>query len=132
MEKKQFAHIRKKMGKTQKQLAQLLGLSIKAIHSYEQGWRRIPVHAERQIYFLLFSKNGIIKGAKSCWVQNKCPVEKKKQCPAWEYKAGKYCWFISGTICSGVVHENWKEKMKVCHKCEVFTSQLDAVKNDEL
>jgi hypothetical protein len=39
-------------------MAQLLGTSIKAIHSYEQGWRTIPVHVERQLYFLLTRKSG--------------------------------------------------------------------------
>jgi len=29
------------MGKTQKQLAQVLGISLKAIKNFEQGWRNI-------------------------------------------------------------------------------------------
>ncbi|MBU1234119.1 MAG: helix-turn-helix domain-containing protein, partial [Proteobacteria bacterium] len=40
MEKEAFVTIRKKMSRTQKQLAELLGVSLKAIHSYEQGWRK--------------------------------------------------------------------------------------------
>lgn len=51
MDKKEFAQVRKKIGKTQKQLAALLGVSLKAIHSYEQGWRSIPSHIERQVFF---------------------------------------------------------------------------------
>ncbi|MCK5723736.1 MAG: transcriptional regulator, partial [Gammaproteobacteria bacterium] len=38
MNSKEFVAIRKRLNKTQKQMAQLLGSSIKAIHSYEQGW----------------------------------------------------------------------------------------------
>ena len=56
MKDKKFSTFRKKLEKTQKQMAQLLGTSIKAIHSYEQGWRTIPVHVERQLYFLLTRK----------------------------------------------------------------------------
>ena len=36
MEKQELAEIRSHMGKTQKQLAQLLGISLKAIKSFEQ------------------------------------------------------------------------------------------------
>jgi DNA-binding XRE family transcriptional regulator len=52
MDKSEFKFFRKKLNKTQKQMAELLGTSLKAIHSYEQGWRTVPVHVERQVYFL--------------------------------------------------------------------------------
>jgi len=58
MEKKEFSKIRKKLAKTQKQLAALLGMSLKTIHSYEQGWRSIPAHIERQLFFLLIKQRG--------------------------------------------------------------------------
>jgi DNA-binding XRE family transcriptional regulator len=48
MNKKEIALIRSQVGKTQKQMAQLLGISIKSLQSFEQGWRRVPVHIERQ------------------------------------------------------------------------------------
>jgi DNA-binding XRE family transcriptional regulator len=38
MDDKEFLRARKILEKTQKQLAELLGSSIKAVHSYEQGW----------------------------------------------------------------------------------------------
>ena len=53
MESKEFKMFRSRLERTQKEMAQLLGISIKAVHSYEQGWRKIPGHVERQIYFLL-------------------------------------------------------------------------------
>ena len=40
-------------GKTQNQLARLLGTSFKAIQSFEQGWRNVPAHTERQLLLLL-------------------------------------------------------------------------------
>ena len=42
MESIEFVHMRKQLGFTQKQLAQLLVASLKAVRSYEQGWRTIP------------------------------------------------------------------------------------------
>ena len=53
MEKSEFKFFRNKLNKTQKQMAELLGTSLKAIHSYEQGWRTVPVYVERQVYFLV-------------------------------------------------------------------------------
>jgi len=124
MDSEKFFQTRKKLGKTQKQLAELLGTSLKAVHSYEQGWRSVPAHAERQLFFLLSRMRGHNKGRKSCWVIKKCPSERKKQCPAWEFQAGGLCWFINGTICEGEVQKNWKEKMKICQRCEVLSSLL--------
>ena len=120
MDNKEFANVRKKLNKTQKGMAQLLGTSIKAVTSYEQGWRTIPAYVERQTLFLLSRMKVNRKGQRPCWVIKKCPAERKKQCPAWEFRAGKLCWFINGTICGGVVNKNWKEKMKICRSCEVL------------
>ena len=120
MESTEFKRFRKKLDKTQKQMAQLLGTSLKAIHSYEQGWRTIPPAVERQLYFLVSRKNSS-NSKKACWTIKKCAPERKKQCPAWEFKSGNLCWFINGTICDGNVHGNWNEKMKICRSCEVFT-----------
>lgn len=119
MEKTEFVSLRKELAKSQSQMAQLLGVSLKAIHSYEQGWRKIPSHAERQILFLTAMKRKP-KPKKSCWTINKCPIARKKACPAWEFKVGKLCWFINGTICTGVAHKNWKEKIKICRSCKAM------------
>ena len=130
MQDKEFSAFRKKLRKTQKQMAQLLGTSIKAIHSYEQGWRTIPVHVERQLYFLLTRKlSGKTRG-KPCWDKRSCPKEQREQCPAWEFATGDLCWFINGTICDGMVHDSWKEKMKRCHTCDVFKAILAKIDHE--
>ncbi|MFC1822752.1 helix-turn-helix domain-containing protein [Thermodesulfobacteriota bacterium] len=124
MDPKDFTFFRKKLGKTQRQMAELLGASLKAVHSYEQGWRNIPVHAERQMLFLISkSKEGRSK-LNSCWKVKNCPPEQRNKCPAWEFRAGKLCWFINGTICEGTVQQNWKEKMQLCRHCEVLRPLL--------
>ncbi len=119
----EFVSYRKELEKTQKKMAQLIGTSVKAVHSYEQGWRTIPTHVERQIYFLI-SRKRKIKNLKQCWTINNCPSEQKKQCPAWEFNAGKLCWFINGTICDGEPKKNWDEKIAICRTCKVFQSIL--------
>ena len=124
MDSKEFSRFRKRLNKTQKQMAQLLGVSVKAVHSYEQGWRSVPTHIERQMFFLISKIRGNPKISKSCWIIKKCPAAKKKECPAWEFRAGKLCWFINGTICDRTVYKNWKEKMKLCSSCDVLAPLL--------
>ncbi|PID41019.1 MAG: transcriptional regulator [Proteobacteria bacterium] len=120
MEAKTFSRYRKKLHKTQKQMAQLLGTSIKAIHSYEQGWRTIPMHVERQFYFILSRKLLGARGLDPCWENRSCPQDQREQCPAWEFSARDLCWFINGTICNGAAQASWKEKMALCRSCDVF------------
>ena len=132
MDSREFTYFRKKLNKTQKQMAQLLGTSLKAIHSYEQGWRSVPASVERQMFFLVsrIADNRI--GRKPCWAIKKCSKTQKAQCPAWEFKAGKLCWFINGTICEGSVQKTWKEKMKICRSCEVFLTDFKVTATDQV
>jgi len=127
MESSEFVAFRKKLEKTQKQMAQLLGKSVKAVHSYEQGWRTIPPDVERQMLFLLARRHGDDSQREPCWTVNNCPPERKEQCPAWEFKAGRECWFISGTICEGTACKTWKEKLAVCRNCDVLMPLLKSV-----
>lgn len=124
MKKQEFIDIRTFLEKTQDQMAQLLGISLKAVQSFEQGWRNIPVHIERQALLLLAMKKGS-KKRKPCWTVLKCPNDRKENCPAWELKCEELCWFINGTICQGKVQKDWKKKMNLCRKCEVFVSMMD-------
>ncbi len=120
MEKKDFAAIRKKLGKTQKETATLLGISLKAVCSYEQGWRTIPTHVERQLLFLLTRKRKSSTKSQNCWELKNCPEERRNKCPAWEFNSGKFCWFISGTICECAAQKSWNEKILICRNCIVM------------
>ncbi len=117
MDAREFIRLRRLLNKTQKQIAQLLGTSLKTIHSYEQGWRTIPSHAERQILFLLAKKVGT---GKKCWTVKRCPPQRRKLCPAYEFNAGEVCWFINGTICDCRELDSWEQKITICRKCEAF------------
>ena len=105
-------------------MAELLGISIKAVHSYEQGWRKVPAHVERQVYFLISRKRRDSTHLQPCWNIKKCPPEQRENCPAWEFRSGTLCWFINGTVCEGEAQVNWREKMKICRKCEVLAPFL--------
>ena len=122
VDKEEFLRARVVLEKTQKQLAELLGVSLRTLHSYEQGWRDIPAHAERQILFLLSRRRGAEGvSAKPCWVLKKCPSARKRSCPAWEFQAGLLCWFINGTICECSAQKDWEAKMAICRQCPVLS-----------
>ena len=127
MDAQEFKNFRSNLQKTQEEMSRLMGLSVKAIRSYEQGWRAIPAHAERQLLFLAAKKAEITAPIKPCWVVNKCKDPQKSLCPAWEFRAGKLCWFINGTICSGTIHKDWNEKIEICKNCKAFPAILKSL-----
>ena len=121
MDSKEFHSFRQKLQKTQKQLSQLLGTSLKSIQSFEQGWRKVPAPVERQMLFLNFMKRRAVANLKPCWEMRNCSPRICKACPAWEFRMGDLCWFINGTICRGTPQDSWSKKMRMCRKCEVFS-----------
>jgi DNA-binding transcriptional regulator YiaG len=125
MNRETFSKIRHYLGKTQNQLAQLLCTSPKAVQSFEQGWRNIPVHAERQLLFLLAMKDSKgKKKTKPCWEITKCSSANRQSCPVQEFHAGHFCWLINGTLCAGKAQKSWQQKMNLCSECQVFQSML--------
>jgi DNA-binding XRE family transcriptional regulator len=110
MKGKDFSSIREKMKRTQKEMSEILGVSLKAIQSYEQGWRRIPAYVERQALLLLAMKTGTRERISPCWEIRGCPWKIREACPAWEFESGHICWFINGTICQGEPQGSWSQK----------------------
>lgn len=125
MDRHEFAACRKVLGKTQREMAELLATSLKAIHSYEQGWRGIPAHVERQVYFLISRMDSPGESEQPCWEVRGCPDEVRRKCPAWEFGSGQLCWFINGTFCDGTRHKDWQEKMDICRSCSIFKTFLE-------
>lgn len=122
MKKAEFREFRGSLGKTQKQFASLLGVSLKTIQSYEQGWRPIPPHIQRDLLYLLIKKNQNGNPELPCWELKGCT--KKEQCPTWEFQSGTMCWYIHSTLCGDNVPDNYLEKLNICRSCEIFKSLL--------
>ena len=127
MESKEFKIFRSRLGRTQKEMARLLGVSIKAVHSYEQGWRKIPGHVERQVYFLLSRILHRTGEKKKCWDILQCPEEQMSRCPAYEFQFGDMCWFVNGTRCGGKIHDTWEKKMEECRTCDIFSEFFEDI-----
>jgi DNA-binding XRE family transcriptional regulator len=124
MNNQEFQSSRRRLGKTQKQLSELLGMSLKAIQSFEQGWRKVSVPIERQMLFLLAFHKEKAKRIQPCWDVLDCAQERRRDCPAWEFNVGHLCWFINGTICEGKPRVSWSSKMRVCRRCRVFKNNV--------
>ncbi len=117
-----FARLRSSLGKSQRELAELLGVSLKAVESYEQGWRNVPAHVERLLYFLLFKLNeDEIEAAEPCWESKDCPEASRSKCVAFVAKEGRFCWFFTGRLCAA------KPGAGACYTCDVFTRMLSKV-----
>jgi hypothetical protein len=108
------------MKKTQQQMAQLLGVSLKAVQGYEQGWRNIPPSIERQVLFLIYQRRAPAGDQKPCWAEKNCPHQKRALCPAYELNLGRLCWFVNGTLCDGKPQKSWEKKLEKCRQCEIF------------
>ena len=124
MDRAEFLNIRHFLGKTQNEMARLLGCSLKAIQSIEQGRRNISMHIERQVFLFLHLKKTPDTRYRPCWDIIHCDEDTRRHCPAWEFQAGHMCWFINGTICHGHIQEDWKKKMEMCRKCRVFKTTM--------
>ena len=93
MKIEEFVKIRKQLGKTQKEIARLLGISRKTVESYEQGFRNVPVNVERILYYLFFKLNMPgLDDSVLCWEDKTCPPEIRENCVAWIAKEGFFCW----------------------------------------
>ncbi len=131
MDSKEFSSLRQKLRKTQKQMAELFGTSLRAVQSFEQGWRKVPEHIERQALFLISNQRGTLRKFRPCWDIRSCSSEAREACPAWEFNLGHLCWFINGTICRGKTQGSWYQKIKVCRSCEVFTQAINPEDREE-
>ena len=139
MDAEELSKIRVYLGKTQREMAALLGTSLKAVQSFEQGWRKVPPYVERQVLLLLSMTATHSNNGKSCWQVRKCTGAMKKACPAFQYQQGHLCWLVNGTYfglhratvgasitidCRGKDVGSWPEKMAQCRTCRVFLDRM--------
>jgi len=118
---KDLKRIRKALGKSQSELAALLGISIRAVQSYEQGWRRLPPYVQRLTGLLLFlkrRKDG--PNPSPCWEIVECNGDVRSRCLAYEYQAGDFCWLVTGNCVAGQEQDSWEAKLARCRECPVM------------
>jgi len=79
---------------TQAELASALDISLRALQSYEQGWRPVPVRIVKQGLVLLALKREKEGPRNPCWSMRDCPPEARKECPGYTMGGGRLCWFV--------------------------------------
>ena len=122
--------IRAELGLSQSVLASLVGVSARAIQSYEQGWRRPSEMVERSFLLLLIAfRNGNQLARARCWEAMKCVPETRDQCIAYLTSQGHLCWFLTGTMCHGQNRRCWDEKLRECLKCSFMQGLLTPPKD---
>ena len=116
--------LRKELGLSQREMSELLGVSKKAVQSYEQGWREAPPHVEQQVLLHTIFHRRPRGSLPRCWKVNRCPSAIRTRCPAFRIKQPGFCWFITGTLCHGHPTGSWAAKRGLCLKCEVLRGML--------
>ena len=124
-----FAGLRASLGKSQRELAELLGISRRTVESYEQGGRIVPSYIERLLYFLRFRLNE--EGSKTvdpCWKVRNCPEDLRSRCITYVAMKGHVCWFLTGRLCDSAKKG---EAEGGCDTCDVFTKIRARVEGGE-
>jgi hypothetical protein len=113
--------IREALNKTQHEMAALLGVSARAVQSYEQGWRPFPPQVQKMagLLFFLHHRKGPRK-LPPCWKLRDCPPAIRDQCVAYQVQAGDLCWLITGNACLGKRYKSWNAKLAECKNCPVL------------
>ena len=116
-------HIRQLLGRTQGELASALGISSKAIQSYEQGWRVVPARVLIQLLLLVALNRRQSAGSVPCWEVRRCDPAQRSRCASYTLGHGQLCWFIGDKNCKpeeGVAEDD----IIPCMKCPVVKRLL--------
>jgi DNA-binding XRE family transcriptional regulator len=117
--------IRQALVKSQSQMASLLGVSKRAVQSYEQGWRPTPLHVQKIAAMVLFLDwRKASASQQPCWEIKGCDPQRRTCCPAFVLQAGDLCWMVSGTRCGAAEDATWDRKIPRCQQCEVTKGML--------
>lgn len=118
--------IRDELGLSQSDLAAMACVSVRAIQSYEQGWRQPSEMVGRVLLLLLIAhRNGSNLSDLCCWDHKKCSTELRDRCIAYLTRQGHLCWFFTGTMCAGKRLATWSAKLDSCLACSFMQGLLD-------
>ena len=118
--------VREELMLSQAGFADLLGVSTRAVQSWEQGWRKPSSALQKSILLALIAwRQGDNFGARMCWEAKDCPEATRERCLAYRARQGHLCWFMTGNICQCRHLRNWPDKMAFCGECTFFHALLD-------
>lgn len=91
--------IRQVIGHTQAELGATLGVSAKAVQSWEQGWREVPDRVMTQLLVLLALYRRRTMEEVPCWEVRHCPPGSRDRCSAFAIGRGQFCFYIGSKEC---------------------------------
>lgn len=115
--------IRDILKRTQGELASALGVSEKAVQSYEQGWRKVPARVMIQLFVLLALYRKQTMDDIPCWEIRKCPPAQRDVCASFTVGRGQFCWMIGAKTCRPPAGEVL-EPVLPCMACPVVQRLL--------
>ena len=117
--------VRRRMGMSQSEFADLMGVSLRTVQSCEQGWRNPSSSVEKAAILLLMAKrNGVDFSTHICWESVRCSKGEREACLVFKTRQGHLCWLLSGHICKGMRLHSWEDKKKLCSECDFFEELL--------
>lgn len=123
--------VRSRLGLSQRAFADLLGCSLRAVQSAEQGWRHTSPALEKLALLLLVSlRRGPDFAHFCCWETNNCPMPQREKCLTYRFRQGHLCWFLTSTMCNGTEARDWQQKRAMCLACPFFASILGDSRDD--
>jgi DNA-binding transcriptional regulator YiaG len=114
---------RKLLGLSQSRLAQCLGVSPKAVQSYEQGWRTIPNRFLSQLFTLLAVSRHRSAEMQPCWDMRSCDPAVQPTCPAWQSETGSFCWMLAADGCV-MMNSDEQDPEAAFMTCPIFSGLL--------
>jgi DNA-binding XRE family transcriptional regulator len=118
--------LRRKIGKSQREMSRLLGISLRAVQSYEQGWRTMPPWVQKlaMLMVFLYGQNERPKTARPCWEVLDCARDLRADCDAFQRRVADFCWLVTGHSCHGRELGSWEAKLAECRDCPVMAQWL--------
>ena len=117
--------VRSKLGLSQSQLASVMGVSPRAVQSYEQGWRKPPQPFATQLMTVLALHVGHPDHFTPCWSLTGCQDAKRGTCRAVTVGRGSFCWLLAGRACGKNKTEGGASGELPCIGCTVMRTLLD-------
>ena len=116
--------IRRIVKLTQAQFGHVLGISSKAIQSYEQCWRPVPIRVVVQALTLLAVYRMRDGKVKPCWEIKPCSIGERNTCTSYTIGEGKFCWFVTPRHCFPKGRKG-QPMLFPCPTCQVVLNLLD-------
>lgn len=118
--------LRTTMGWSRIEMSSFLGVSRKAVESYEQGWRNIPNRVWKQLLTVAAIQNDYSRAARPCWELTDCPETTRHECFSGHAMKGQFCWMTATRCCRQKVLRSHDPQgdFLICLNCPVVKQFL--------